>query len=263
MIHVNWNPLPHLGPVPINWYGLGAALAFVVAAALIFRWRGDAVITRSQLESLLIWIGFGVVAGARLYYVVQNQPGDYFSHPWRIAEVWEGGLAFFGGLFGAILAAFIYVRTTGLSFAAVADLFAPAIPIGAAIGRIACGLDGMDYGTPTSLPWGFIYINSNSYAPVDFVARHPVQFYELIGDLLIAAILIRLRSRLGQGKLFLLYLVLFSVLRFELFFFRGNVPVVALGLKNAQWTALGILAVAIPLLAIRGGSVPRSPTAPE
>jgi phosphatidylglycerol:prolipoprotein diacylglycerol transferase len=244
--------MPHLGPVPINWYGLGAVLGFIVAAALIFCWARESVISRRQLESLLVWIAVGVLAGARLYYVVQNDPGDYFAHPWRIAAVWEGGLAFFGGLFGAILAAFLYVKRNHLSFGVVSDLFAPAIPIGAAIGRIACGLDGMDYGTPTSLPWGVVYVNRNSYAPVDLVARHPVQFYELIGDLLIAALLIRLRHRLRDGNLFLLYLVLFAILRFALFFVRGNVPVVALGLKNAQWTALAILIVSVPLLAIRG-----------
>lgn len=251
MIRINWNPLPHFGPVPINWYGLGAVLGFVVAAALVFRWARRSSVTHSQLESLLVWIGIGVVAGARLYYVAQNQPGDYFAHPWRILEVWEGGLAFFGGLLGAILAAYLYARRKQLLFGEVSDLFAPAIPIGGAIGRIACGLDGMDYGTSTSLPWGVIYTNPNSYAPLDFIARHPVQFYELIGDLLIAMILLRLRARWRHGRLFLLYLTLFSILRFVLFFFRGNVPVVAFGLKNAQWTALAILAVALPLLALR------------
>ena len=82
------------------------------------------------------------------------------------------------------------------------------------------------------------------------MVRHPDQFYELVGDLLIAAFLLKLRRRaaLPDGALFLIYLVLFSVLRFFLFFVRGNVPVVAFGLKNAQWTALAILAFALPAL---------------
>lgn len=98
----------------------------------------------------------------------------------------------------------LYCRRNRLPFWSVADLFAPAIPIAAAIGRIPCGLDGMDYGTPT--------------------------------------------VAMPDGALFLIYLVLFSVLRFVLFFVRGNVPIVALGLKNAQWTSLAILAVALPAL---------------
>lgn len=251
MIRINWNPLPHIGPIPINWYGLGAVLGFAVASWLVIRWAQGTSLGRSEIEGLLIWLAVGVVVGARLYYVAQNQPIYYLRHLWQIAAVWQGGLAFFGGLFGAILAAYLYVRRNGLPFSEVSDLFAPAIPIGAAIGRIACGLDGMDYGTRTSLPWGVVYLNQNSYAPVDYAARHPVQFYELLGDLLIAAVLIKLRRRLRRGRLFLLYLVLFSILRFVLFFYRGNVPVVALGMKNAQWTSLAIFAVSLPLMLLK------------
>lgn len=162
--------------------------------------------------------------------------------------VWEGGLAFFGGLFGAILAAFLFTLKEKLSFARVADLFAPFIPIGAAIGRTTCGLAGMDYGTQTNLPWSVVYSNPNSYAPIDGIARHPVQFYELFGDLVIAGILLRLRGRLPDGVLFLTYLILLGGLRFVLFFMRGDVPEVAFGLKNGQLTALAIMAVALPSL---------------
>lgn len=196
------------------------------------------------MEGLLLWILLGAFAGARLYYVAQNDPLAYLSAPWRIAAVWEGGLAFFGGLVGAIGTAYFYARRTGLSFASLVDLFAPIVPIAAAIGRIPCGLDGMDYGTPTELPWGVVYLHPNSYAPNDGIPRHPVQFYELLGDLAIAGVLLKLRGRLPQGGLFLLYLVLFSAFRFMLFFLRGDVPIVALGLKNGQLTALAIFAVA-------------------
>lgn len=108
----------------------------------------------------------------------------------------------------------------------------------------------MDYGTPTTLPWGVIYTNPDSYAPTDGVPRHPDQFSELLGDLVIAVILLRLRRRVAMpdGTLFLIYPILFSVLRFFLFFVRGNVQPVAFGLKNAQWTALILLAVTLPML---------------
>src|SRR6266705_5788829 len=99
MIKINWDPISHLGPIPINWYGLFVALGFIV----------------------------GSIIGARLYYIVQNQPGDYLRQPLRIFAVWEGGLAFFGGLFGAIIAAFLYTRREKLSFPRIADLFAPSI----------------------------------------------------------------------------------------------------------------------------------------
>lgn len=245
MIEINWDPIAHIGVVPINWYGLGWAAAFLTAAALIRRWAPRARFLPEQVESLLLWSLVGAFAGARLYFVAQNDPAAYLREPWRILAVWEGGLAFFGGLFGATLAAFLYARRHRLSFARAADLFAPAIPIAGAIGRVACGLAGMDYGTATSRPWGVVYTHPNSYAPADGVPRHPVQFYELAGDLVIAATLLRLRGRMPQGALFLAYLILFSTLRFGLFFLRGDVPAVGLGLTNGHWTALALLLVAI------------------
>ena len=248
MIEINWNPIPYLGPIPINWYGITYLLGFLVGGYLVWLWAPKFEIPRDKIEGLLLWIMFGVVAGARLYYVAQNDPGAYFSEPWRILAIWEGGLAYFGGLFGAIVAAFLYSRRERLRFLRAADLFAPAIPVGSAIGRISCGLAGMDYGTSTSLPWGVIYTNPNSYAPVDGAARHPVQFYELLGDLIIAGVLIKLRGKLPNGALFVVYLILFSALRFFLFFVRGDVSRVAMGLKNAQWTAIVILLIAIPSL---------------
>ena len=247
-IDINWNPIGHLGPVPINWYGLTMAIGFLVGIYLVWRWAPKYKVPRGKLEGLFVWIILGSVIGARIYYVVQNDLNSYLREPWKILAVWEGGLAFFGGLFGATLAAYLYARRQQLAFSRVADLFAPAIPIGAAIGRISCGLAGMDYGTPTRLPWGVVYTNPNSYAPVDGIPRHPDQYYELIGDLLIAGILIKLRGKLPKGGLFLSYLILFSTLRFFIFFVRGSVAPVAFGLKNAQLTALAILAIAIPML---------------
>lgn len=240
MIQIDWNPVPHIGPIPINWYGITFAVGFIVGGRLAWRWAPKFDMPRLKVESLLVWTLLGTIIGARLYFVAQNDPLTYLKEPWTILEVWEGGLAYFGGLLGAIAAAFLYTRRAGLPFAKVADLFAPAIPIGSAIGRISCGLDGMDYGTPTSLPWGVVYLNANSYAPVDGMPRHPDQFYELVGDLIIAGVLLRLRGKFRTGILFVAYLISFSVLRFFLFFVRGNVPVVALGLKNAQWMALAI-----------------------
>jgi len=247
-VEINWNPIGHLGPIPINWYGLTMALGFLVGSYLVWRWAPKYEVPREKLDGLLAWIVLGSVIGARIYYVVQNDLYLYLQAPWKILAVWQGGLAFFGGLLGATLAAYLHARRQGLAFSRIADLFAPALPIGAAIGRISCGLAGMDYGTPTRLPWGVIYTNPNSYAPTDGVPRHPDQYYELLGDLLIAGILIKLRGKLRDGGLFLTYLVLFSTLRFFIFFVRGSVDPVAFGLKNAQLTALAILVVAIPML---------------
>jgi phosphatidylglycerol:prolipoprotein diacylglycerol transferase len=244
---IDWNPVAHVGPLPINWYGLTFALGFLIGGAIVRHHSVRYGIKADQVDTAVLWIAVSTIIGARLYYIVQNDVGEYLRQPWRILAFWEGGLAFFGGLFGAMIAAWIYARRAGIPFGSLADLFAPAVPIGAAIGRISCFLDGMDYGTPTGLPWGVLYTNPNSYAPNDGVARHPDQVYELLGDLVIAALLFTVRNRFSHGSLFLVYLILFSVLRFFLFFVRGNVPLVAFGLKNGQLTALAILVIAIPI----------------
>lgn len=247
MIRLDWNPLPHLGPVPINWYGLGAALGFFIGGYCVWLWSRDFPRLRANLEPLLAWIAAGVVIGARSYYVVQNLQ-EFSGRPLQFFAIWEGGMAYFGGLFGAIIFAVIYCLRKGLNFWTVADRFSPGIAIGSAIGRIACGLDGMDYGTPTRLPWGIVYMNPNSYAPLDGIPRHPDQFYELLGDLVIAAVLACMRGKVAEGITFWSYLVMFSLLRFAVFIVRGNVEPVAFGLKNGQLTSLAILVVAIPIL---------------
>ena len=234
-MRIDWSPVAHLGPLPINWYGIGWALAFLVGTRLVRRWARDTPIRSDDVDRMSLWILFGALAGARLYFIAQNEPGLYLASPWRILAVWEGGLAFFGGLFGAIGAACIYARRHRFPFGRTADLFAPAVPIAAAIGRIPCFLAGMDYGTPMRVPWAVIYTNAQSYAPQDGLPRHPVQVYELVGDLAIAGILMRLRGRVADGQLFLIYLILFGFLRFFVFTVRGNVPVVAWGLRNGQW----------------------------
>lgn len=126
---IDWAPVVFLGPLPVNWYGIGWIVAYLVGTWLVRRWSRDSVIAGDDIERLSLWILVGALAGARLYFLAQNDPGRYLAHPWRILAVWEGGLAFFGGLFGATAAAFAYMRRHGLPFGTTADLFAPAVPV--------------------------------------------------------------------------------------------------------------------------------------
>lgn len=163
---IDWNPVPHLGPIPINWYGLGWVAAYAVGLLLVRRGARRTALRTVDVEGVAMWALLGAIIGARLYYIAQNEPAAYLDRPWCIVAVWQGGLGYFGGLSGAIAAAYLYARRHRLSFPRLADLFAPAIPVAAAIGRIPCFLDGMDYGTPGGLPWGIVYLNPKSYAPL-------------------------------------------------------------------------------------------------
>lgn len=170
-VTIHWAPAFSLGPLSINWYGLGWVVSFLVARMLVLRWAPRYGLERRQVDDLALWSLGGAFVGARLYFVAQNEPLSYVLQPWRIFMVWEGGLAFFGGLVGAIGAASFAARRSSISFTRAADLFAPAVPIAAAIGRIPCFLAGMDYGTPTTLPWGVVYTHPASYAPNDGVSH--------------------------------------------------------------------------------------------
>src|SRR6266853_1451682 len=104
MIHINWDPTPYLGPIPINWYGLNFLVAFVLSGLLVRKWAPRWGFSKAEIESLLAWILAGTIIGARLYFVVQNDFVDYLTHPWRIVALWEGGLAFFGALAVGLMA---------------------------------------------------------------------------------------------------------------------------------------------------------------
>ncbi|MFC2058199.1 prolipoprotein diacylglyceryl transferase, partial [Chloroflexota bacterium] len=122
-----------------------------------------------------------------------------------------------------------------------------------AIGRIGCLLNGDAYGTPTSLPWGLVYTNPHAAATTILgePARHPFPVYEIIWDLIIFAVLMRLRKRFKKDwMLFLLYAPMYSIERFLLSFLRGDEAAVLGPLHQSQVISLIIMAVTIPLFII-------------
>lgn len=151
---INWDPVPYVGPIPINWYGLGWVLAFLVALWLVRRWAPAVGLSREHVENLALWSLAGAFAGARLYFIAQNDPSSYIREPWRILMLWEGGLAFFGGLFGAVLAASSMRHGTRSRLHARPISLRLRFQSPPRFGRVPCWLAGMDYGTPTTLPWG-------------------------------------------------------------------------------------------------------------
>ena len=184
---------------------------------------------------------------SRLLHVIDLW--DYYSqYPGQI--IGGGGLTAYGAILGAALSVWVYSRFSKLQFGYLADLVAPAIILAQAVGRVGCTINGCCYGTPTSLPWGIIYNHPNSLAPLG-IPVHPTTVYELIYNLLVFGVLLKLRGRLKpDGSLFLVYLSLYSLWRLGTDFLRDGTPFV-LGLHQAQVIAIIVLAIAIPLLALR------------
>jgi phosphatidylglycerol:prolipoprotein diacylglycerol transferase len=184
----------------------------------------------------------------KLYYVAQQDLGPYLAQPWRILATWEGGMAFYGAIFGAVLALLIVARQRKISFWRLLDAGAFFAVVGQAFGRVGNIVNGDVVGYPTDLPWGFIYVHANSFVPEKGVAYQPAAVYELIFNILMFVFLWKVKDRLrAPGTLFATWLVTYSVGQILIFTQRMN-DVVFMGLKQAQVTALVVIVLCIPLM---------------
>lgn len=234
--------------IPVRWYGLilvGAAAVAILVAQREGRRRG---IAPQIVSDAVIWVGAAALVGGRLLYVAQNELGSLAEHPTHVLMFWMGGLSFYGGLIGALIALVVFAHGRRLPLLTVLDIAAPAAAIGQAIGHVGCLIGGDSYGVPTDLSWAIIYRNPGAMAPLG-IPLHPTQAYEaiLLGLLFAGLWLGRERlGRLGDGAVAAVYLLGLAVIRFGLFFLRDE-PAVLLGLKTAQLIGLGIAALAIAL----------------
>ena len=234
--------------VPVRWYGLILVMAAGVAIWLAQREAQRRGIGGAVVSDAAIWVGAGALIGGRVLYVVQNELGSLATHPAHLVMVWMGGLSFYGGLIGAIVALTVFTRRRGISLLVALDVAAPGAAIGQAIGHVGCLIGGDSYGIPTDLPWAVIYRNPAAMAPQN-VALHPTQAYEaiLLGILFAGLWLGRDRlARFGDGAVAGAYLLGLSAVRFGLFYLRDE-PAILFGLKTAQLLGFGLAALAIVL----------------
>lgn len=240
--------------IQIRWYGLLVAAAVVVAVAIAGREGRRVGIGSDVVSDGAVWVGVAALVGGRLLYVLQNDLPTLAEHPAHVFMIWMGGLSFYGGLIGALVALFVFTRRRRIPLLPALDVAAPAAAIGQAIGHLGCLIGGDSYGIPTTLPWAVVYRNSNAMAPQG-IPLHPTQAYEAILLALLFAGLWLGRERLARvapGVLASAYLLGLAAIRFGLFFLRDEAAVL-LGLKTAQWLGLGIavLAVAVFIVARR------------
>jgi phosphatidylglycerol---prolipoprotein diacylglyceryl transferase len=167
-----------------------------------------------------------------------------------ILAVQKGGLGWYGALIGGIVGVAIYSRLGRFSLARFADAVAPGIILGLSIGRIGCTLNGDSPGTATSLPWGFVYTNPDSFSPL-WVPTHPAPAYEILWNMVILVVLWRLWKRLSpDGSLFLVMLAAYSFGRFWISWVRDEPAVLGL-LHQSHIISLLLFVIAVSLLAFR------------
>ncbi|MCC7165617.1 MAG: prolipoprotein diacylglyceryl transferase [Anaerolineae bacterium] len=247
MIRFDLDPIIiRLGHLQIGWYGVFMALGIGVAVwltALEAKRRG---ILPDAIYDGALWVVIGGIVGARLFHVIDNW-SMYAANPAAIFGT--AGLAIYGALIGGLIAVVIYTSVRQLPLWRILDAAAPAIPLAQAIARIGCFINGDNYGVPTnpSLPWSVTWTNPNAMVPDRTVAYQPAQLYEGVWDLIVFAIIWRLRTRVKtDGVLFLVYAALYSFGRFFISFVRVDNLYFA-NLRQAQIIALAVMALAIPL----------------
>lgn len=249
MITISIDPVAFtIGSIEVRWYGIFIALA-ILTIVLWTVWqvkKGARVSYDTVFTAALVGIPSGLVL-SRLLHVVDNW--EYYGlHPGEI--IGGGGLTAYGAILGAAIGVWVYSRFSRMNFGYFADVVAPGIILAQAIGRVGCTINGCCYGLETALPWAVIYTHPNSFCPVG-VSVHPAQVYEIIWNLIVFGILLRLKGHLKpDGSLFLLYLSLYSVYRLGTDFLREGTPFL-FGLHQAQVIAVIVLAIAIPLLILR------------
>ncbi len=244
----------NIGSLTIGWHGLMVVLAVIVGVAVPLWLAKGGGIDRSTVYAIAPWAILGGIVGARLFHVLDSLD-IYTDDPLLAIKFWEGGVSIFGAVIGGTLAGVACARLKGISVGRLADLVAPGVILAQAVGRIGCTINGDAYGTATSLPWGMLYTHPNAGATAGpwenglLVAGHPVPVYEIIWDLMIFALIWKLRRRIRpEGSLFLIYLSLYSFGRFFLSFLRGGEEPVLGPLHQAHIIAIVVFVVCVSLL---------------
>lgn len=235
-----------LGPIPIRAYAMAILAGILVAVWLSERrWqqRGG---QPGQITDIAMWaVPFGIIGG-RLYHVIST-PKPYFGEngdPMKAFAIWEGGLGIWGAVALGAVGVAIGARRMGIRFAVLADVIAPGLLIAQAIGRLGNWFNQELFGGPTDLPWGLEIDPTNPNFPAGYAADtlfHPTFLYELLWNLAVAALILfwaEKRFRLGHGRVFLLYVALYTAGRLWIELLRIDPAELVLGLRINVWTSI-------------------------
>ena len=221
-----------IGPLPIRWYALAYLGGF-----LLGWWYGMALARRTagppeprDIEDFLTWAVLGTIIGGRLGFVLFYNFSHYVENPLEAFAIWEGGMAFHGGLLGVAVAIIAFARLRGFSPLQLGDIIACVAPIGLFLGRIANFINNELWGRPTDLPWGVVFpIPAEWSVYLETVPRHPSQLYEaaLEGLVLFVLLLLLFRRKSVRDRPGLLtgvFLVGYGTARFLVEFVRQYDP---------------------------------------
>jgi len=231
------------GPITIRWYGFFAAVGFLFAY-LIFRKRGQKIgLNDKDISNVMFLLFLTGILGARLYYVIWNWKKEFAANPMEAIFINHGGLVFFGGFIAAFLSLYFWARWKKIPLAPLADALAIPLAVGHAFGRLGCFMNGCCYGKLCDASWA---IRPSTPMEVAGLPLHPTQLYEFFGILFIVVALLGVEKiPRYAGQVAGTYCLLYSVLRFIVEFYRGDVPHHFWGgLTLAQIACIGIFITA-------------------
>ena len=216
--------LIRLGPITIYSYGVMVAVALIIGTYLA---RIEALRKNLNID-ILYDVEFYVVliglVGARIYYLLFFNPQFIKEDFFEIFKIWRGGLSIHGAIIGGIVGGWIFARIRHISFWKLADIISPSLLLGQAIGRVGCFLNGCCFGKPTGFNFG-VHFPEGSLPYIEYgkALVHPTQLYELVLDIVGFFILWSLRRKLSfEGGIFLVYLMLYNLIRILVSPFRGD-----------------------------------------
>jgi phosphatidylglycerol:prolipoprotein diacylglycerol transferase len=206
------------GPLQIRWYSLLYVGGFLVGKFILSKLAKEKrfLITKDQVEQLIVWLLVGTVIGARIIYCFVYDPQTLMANPFFLFEVYKGGLSFHGALIGIILAAYFFAKKYKIPFWNLTDAMALATPTGLAMGRIGNFINGELYGRVSYAPWAVIFKEGGTEP------RHPSQLYEffLEGIVLFYFLWWVKKKTKKDGVISICFLLGYSVCRFTVEFFR-------------------------------------------
>ena len=269
-IGINPNLIDFWG-LTLSWHGVMTFVGVAVAVWLVARWGGRDGMNVDSIYSVAVWAIIGGVIGARVLHVIDFWDEVYKHDFVSVFSVWSGGIAIYGAIIGGFIGGALYItirnsewflslwrtvfpfmgeahRANLPGIGRLADVTAPAILIGMAIGRVGDLINGEHFSKLTELPWGFIYTHPNSPG-VFRPPTHPAVGYELLFDLALFAAIWPLRNRLRpNGMFFTLYLATYSIGRFFISFLREEFNEYFGALNEAQVVAIIVVVCTVPLL---------------
>lgn len=249
MIAIDIDPIAlTLGGLEIRWYGIMVALAVLCVLLVTVKEGKRLGISEDLLYGLFLWGIIGGLAMSRVVHVV-----DFLVlHPGQHTDLLRfDGLGLYGAVLGAPLAAYLYTQVHHIpwsSMARVGDAVALGAPLGQAIGRVGCLINGCCHGAVAGVPWAVVYGHPDSFCEYPGLPVHPTQAYFVVWNLVVFGVVYALRKvRKPEGVSFLAYLMLYAAGDFVIRFWRVNDPFAG-GLQQGQVISLGIILACAPIL---------------